>query len=429
MAVRGLTSQESRRNFVLGVGDGALWRIWFVLTDPTIVLTWFLSQLTSSPIIAGLATPIRDIGALVPQLLVSDVTQRMPRKMRMYRITAAMRAVSWILATVAVFVLGSGNPTVLLVAFLTLYSIKMVAMGMSIPAWMDIVAGGIPGDRRGAWASARDVIGGVLGIGASVAARFILDERSGLRFPYNFGVLFAVAGVPLLAAYLVFSNMVEVPAQPTQRAGSSHPGVVKPMDVLRDRNYVWYILARLALQATLAAVPFYTLYAKTRLGAPTAMVGVYTAVMTVATMASSVLWGRLCDRHGNRLVMLWVAILTVLMTAWPLALGPRVSYAAFTVQFFLVGVVQAGTMLVRMTFVMDLAPPTARVVYAGVVNTAAGLVSILSMGAGWVVQKWGAESLFALCLAVSVVAPFLVVRIWDPRVRRAKCDGANGATS
>jgi MFS family permease len=188
------------------------------------------------------------------------------------------------------------------------------------------------------------------------------------------------------------------------------------MDVLRDRNFVMYIAGRLVQQVSLFAVPFYTLYAKTQLGAPTSMVATYTAVVTTASMLSAMGWGWICDRQGNRQVMLWVAILTVVMTLWPLLVGARVSYTAYSFLYVLLGLVQGGTMLVRMTFVMDLAPANARAVYAGVVNTASGVVSLLSVAAGWVVQEVGPEVLFAVSAVFALAAPFLTWMIREPRV-------------
>ncbi len=413
-----LTPEQQERNFVLGVIDGMLFRLWMVLTDVPVVLTWFVGSLTDSPLVVGLLQPIHDAGWMLPQLLVAGITQRMPHKMRMYRLTVVGRATCWAVAAALPFMIGPGNPTLLLTSFLAVYGAKCLLAGANTPAWSDIVAKSIPADRRGAFASWRDFGGGVAGIVVGVATRYVLDERRGLAFPYNFGVVFALALVPLVGAFLCFSQVKEAEEPPTTGRGLVDAAAVAA--VWRDPNFVRFLAARVALQLTWAAVPFYAVYARTRLGAPTAMVSTYLSALTASAVASTLLWGRLCDRRGNRMVMLLTSLLTIVILLVPLGLGQSISYTVFTMVFVLQGIIQSATMIFRMTFVMDLAPAGQRPVYSGLANTVVGVVALAMIGAGGVVQVWGLEALFALCLVCACVAPFLVWGIRDPKAAKGR---------
>jgi hypothetical protein len=116
--------------------------------------------------------------------------------------------------------------------------------------------------------------------------------------------------------------------------------------------------------------------------------------------------------------MLLTAVLTCAILLIPLTLGSRISYSGYAVVFFLQGLIQSGSMVYRITFVLDLAPPDQLVWYAGAANTIVGVMSLLMLGAGVVVQAWGLEALFALCLAFALASPLAIWRIRDPKAAK-----------
>jgi len=53
-----IPQREVRRSFALGVFNGAVFRLAEALIDPPLVLTWFVSQLTTSNLLTGLVAPL-----------------------------------------------------------------------------------------------------------------------------------------------------------------------------------------------------------------------------------------------------------------------------------------------------------------------------------------------------------------------------------
>ena len=64
-------SDVNRRNYWLGVANGFIYRGVETFTEPYVVLTYFVSLLTSSKFLIGLVAPIRLGGWFLPQLLIS----------------------------------------------------------------------------------------------------------------------------------------------------------------------------------------------------------------------------------------------------------------------------------------------------------------------------------------------------------------------
>lgn len=69
--INATAQRHLRRNFSLGVLNGAFFNLFSALLDPSLVLSWFVSQLTTSNFLIGLIMPIQNGGWFLPQLVVS----------------------------------------------------------------------------------------------------------------------------------------------------------------------------------------------------------------------------------------------------------------------------------------------------------------------------------------------------------------------
>jgi len=141
-------------------------------------------------------------------------------------------------------------------------------------------------------------------------------------------------------------------------------------------------------------------------------------------VGSTILWGRLSDRRGNRTAMLVASLLSILPPLVPLVLGTRLSYAAFAGQFVVEGALQSGILVSALSLSLDLAPAADRVLYVGFLNTALGIVSLLLLGGGFVVERWGLDAVFAPSAACAALAALLIAAVRDPRHTARSTGGA-----
>jgi len=118
-----------RRNFILGVLNGALFQLSNVFISPFLVLPLFVRYLTGSHILVGLVPSIQDAGWFLPQLVASRYIQHRPQKKVYYSATAIVRILSWGFLTLALFTLG-GNRLLLLVIF---FSLPVVSSFAALP--------------------------------------------------------------------------------------------------------------------------------------------------------------------------------------------------------------------------------------------------------------------------------------------------------
>jgi len=183
-----IRSDVNRRNFWLGVANGVLYAGAEALTDPSVVLTYFTSLLTTSKLPVGLVAPMRIGGWFLPQLFVSGIIQRQERKLPIYTQLGVVRALAWGLMVLALWFI---TDQAVLLGFLFLFLIAYsLAEGLAGLSFMDVVGKVVPPDRRGAFFGARRLGGGGLALASSAVVAWALSERSGLKFPHVLPLFF-----------------------------------------------------------------------------------------------------------------------------------------------------------------------------------------------------------------------------------------------
>jgi MFS family permease len=421
--INATAQRHLRRNFTLGVLNGVFFNFFSALLDPSLVLSWFVSQLTTSNFLIGLITPIQHGGWFLPQLVVSNYIQRRQRKLPFYARMAGVRVVLWGLITLAIFLIK--DAAVLLTVFFSLLMVYSLAAGLSGICFVDVVAKAIPSTRRGAFFGLRLFLGGLVALGGSLLVKYILDEQRGLAFPNNYAILFLLSFFAASAGLASFSLVVE-PVEPVneERVPLTRQ-LRRALDLpRRDSNYRRFLIMRLLLMAAEIATPFYIVYAKRALSVPASMVGVYLTGTTLASFASNLLWGRISDHQGNKLLLILTNSVALFIPLIALSVVPLIDLSPglkefapglFGLVFVLSGGSKAGAMIGNLNFLLEIAPADDRPIYIGLTNTIMGITLLVSSVGGLIVDLAGFTVLFSLALVFYTSALFLTLRLHEPR--------------
>jgi len=338
---------------------------------------------------------------------------------------SAVRVVIWGLLTLGVFLIEIEDATLLLAVFFTLLAAYSLSAGLGGICFVDVVAKIIPADRRGAFFGARRFFGGILALGGSLLVKYILDEGRGLAFPDNYAILFLISFFTLCMGLGSFILVVE-PVEPVneERVPLGRQ-FRRALDLpRRDKNYRRFLTMRLLLMAAEIATPFYIVYAKQTLSVTVSMVGVYLTGTTLASFASNLLWGRISDRRGNKLLIVLANSLGLFIPLTALCIVPLTDLlpglrefapSLFALVFVLSGVSKSARMIGNMNFLLEIVPSDDRPIYIGFTNTTMGIALLASSVGGLIVDITGFTVLFSLALAFYGVAFFLALRLQEPR--------------
>jgi hypothetical protein len=190
----GLSPSAYRRNFRLGVINGALVTVANAFVDPDMVLSWFLAQLQVANVLIGAVQPIRLGSSFLLQIGASGYLQRQPRKLPAYLVLSFFRCALLLGMAVLVALTPVGSPW-LVGGFFAILVLHSLSSGLIGQPFLDMVGKAIPIHRRGVFFAQRNFWGNILVLGASAVVGALLTEPLGLTFPLNVAVLFLLAAV------------------------------------------------------------------------------------------------------------------------------------------------------------------------------------------------------------------------------------------
>jgi MFS family permease len=425
-SIEGLSPEaalHASRNFRLGVLNGVIFSLVDAMIAPGFVLALFINRLGAPNVLVGLLPAILTGGYFLPQILIAGRVQGQRRVMHWYRRTSIVRTACMALLAVATFALAA-YPPLLLTAFFVLFTIYAFGGGISSIPWLEIVGKVIPARRRGTFFSLRSFWGGVLALLVSGLVSAILSEQfSGLRFPYNFALLFAIS-TPLVGAALgAWSSIREPEATVTAQPATVKEVLKRGIEVVRtDRDYRSFLAARVLLALVAISDPFYVVFARTGLGAPVATVGLYLGASAATALVSNFVWGPLADRAGNRTLMTVTAISVALVPLSALAipllkglLPADLVYAGFALVFVFGGFASGSGRIVSNNMMLALSPPAERATYVGFLNTILGLATFVPVLGGALVDTLGFTVLFMVSLAMAALAIMASIRMSTAR--------------
>src|SRR5512135_483993 len=414
-----------KRNFFLGVFNGAMFNFAETLMSVDTVLTWFVQQLHGSYFLIGLVGPMRDAGWFLPQLFVSKWLEKQPHKLPQYRRMAVIRCIAWLTWALSTLLIRDFN--VVLFIFFVAYGVNAIASGLSGLSFMDIVAKTIPPRRRGSYFGGRLFFGAILALGASAIVSLVLDRNTSLDFPRDIGWLFLLAWVAASLGLFAFGKVIEPPGDVRLEETTMRSHVRRAARLTRHNDdFRFFLIARVLLMLSYVATPFYSVYSIEVLHAPAEIIGVYIAVRTVAASLINPIWSRLSNRRSNRLVVRAATVIGLLAPAWAI-FSPPIATALhidptyiFVPIFVLLGLYDTGVGIGENNLMFELSPDDDRAIYIGLTNTVMGIAYFSTIVSGLLVMLLGYNGVFILALIFFIVSLWAISRVSEPRAMAAE---------
>lgn len=309
-----------RKNFLVLFVEAAGRPLGNSFLSPETVLPMFVALLSKSNSAVGLVVAIQGIAQIAVQVLAANRVERVRRKSRLLVVFNVFVGRLPFLVVAAVVFLPATHSVVFPV-FLVCWVLANMSIGLSLPTYFGLYATTIPPALRGRLTGTAGALGKLFAVaGASITA-VILSRAPGT---YGFGWLFVIGFAILTLTVIPVMFADEPPASATTEVTKTFAYIRGLPSILRrDREFAGYVLVQAIMLFLFATAPFITSYAALKLGAPTASVGVATALLMISSMAGNVVFGLLADRRGYRSVLMagaCVAIVTygVLATSPPM---------------------------------------------------------------------------------------------------------------
>jgi MFS family permease len=392
----------------------------------SLVVPGLIRALGGANVLVGVLSAVDNGGWMLPQLLVGASVQHRLRKLPVYQVSAILRGALFVALVAIVALADRLSHPVALAGLVILYSLYSLAAGWAAVPFQEVVAKTIPATRRGRYFGWRQLGGGVVTLlVVSPIVGAVLGSGSGWPFPQGYALLFGLACACAIGGLVCFSLVTEPLSQDVRPAGTLRDQLHLLPTLWREqvhlRRFLAYrVLSRLAAIAT----PFYIVYANESLGIPAGMVGEYMAIISIVLLLSNLLWSRFSDRRGNRVLLRLgaalasaaplAALLLPALGSW-LGVSVRVSAYLFAAVFVLSGLSDACMGIGVSNYVLELLPERDRPAGLGLVNTAAGVASLLPIVGGTLSDLMGYPVLFLLAAGLAVASLVVSWLLVEPR--------------
>ncbi len=408
-------------NSILGVAAESVNAAAEVLLLPSVILAFFVAELTPSYATIGLVPAIAigfwTLGRLPAHLLSQSRRRQQPWAFASAVVRAAAVGVLAVVTTrIDPAALSQSARPLILTVFLCLIAFSL-AGGFGSLAGGALLQSSIATETWGAFVRRRAGWSALLSILAAVVVARLLGS-SALPFPGGYGRLFLVATFCLVIVAVLTAAMREPWIAVTSSAPNPPPRAWRQL--LQDAHYRRFLLFRILLSATAAIDPFLFLYAITRLGAPITKIGDYVILAVLGWVVSAPVWFWVERRSGARTLLQSAAVVRLIAPAIALATPPLAAIGlvrdrlpdattlttVYGAAFFVVGAALAAQSRGNYDYLAALAPHQLLPAYTGMINALLAVVAFAPVLGGILIERFSYEALFGVAAAVGLATVF-----------------------
>ncbi|APE30143.1 MFS transporter [Halomonas aestuarii] len=394
--------REQPRNFFLHLAASLGNKLADELASARLVLPWLLGVIGAPLWMVGLLVPIRESGALLPQLFVAGFVRLRPERKWAWVLGGLLQAIAaGLLALLALFGSGGIGGGLVLAVLVAL----SLARGLSSIATKDVLGKTIAKQRRGTLMGWSGSVAGGVTLAAGGVLMLFGDGPGELAL----AVLLGVASLGWAVNALCAARIEEVPGA-VEGGENAWDSIRQGLGLLRDdRNFLHFNLARALLLASALALPYVALLGQEQSGAELGGLGILIVVSGVAAMLASPLWGKRADASSRRVMRdggLGTAagcLLGALFAWWPAAWSETIW--PYALVYAVLVIVHAGVRLGRKTYVVDMAGADNRALYVALSNTLTGVLMLAVGGVVGLLAQWlGSAGLLAILALMGLAA-------------------------
>lgn len=371
--------------------------------DAKLILAWLFGALGVPAWLTGLLVPVREAGALLPQLGIAAAIRGLAVRKWVWVIGSVGQGLAVIGIAIAALTLEG---TAAGVSIVTLLAVAALARGACSVSYKDVLGKTVSKSTRGTATGTAGSASAVIVLAFGLALAFGI-------FPRTTGTVAAVlmlAGGLWLAAAALFATLTEAPGA-TEGGGNALALFRKQFGLLgEDAQLRRFILVRALLVSTALSPPFLLAVSGEAGKGALDQLGGFIVASSLASFVSAYVWGRLSDRSSRKVLMLAGVVAAVALTATvALAMMAPVWLEGVLVPaalLFVLMVAHQGVRLGRSTHIVDMADADQRANYTALSNTVIGVVLIAGGAFGVLAQVAGEVAVLAVFAVMAVLAAF-----------------------
>lgn len=370
------------------------------LISPRLILPWLLSAMHAPMWVVSLLVPIREAGALLPQLVVASIL-RVKKIRKWVWFYACVVLTICALGLTVLAITGEGYWGAVLV--LVVLAILSLARGVTSITSKDVMGKTIDKDIRGHLMGWSTSIAGAITLLAGIILMFLTDHPGRT----------IVAGLLILAAVgwamgAVFTARLIEPPSDIEAEQKDQSSLSRAWQLLcEDKQFRHFNISRALLLSSALALPYIAILSRNQSGTNLGSLGILVVISGIATMLASPFWGKYAD-HSSRNVMrdsgLLVAVICVITTLFDF-LPASVNHTVwpYALAYALVVGGETGVGIGRKTYIVNMGNGESRALYIALSNTITGILVLIFGGVLAIMSGWLGSTAILITLAVGCI--------------------------
>jgi hypothetical protein len=385
------------------------------LADAKLVLAWLLGAVGAPAALIGLLVPIREAGALLPQLVTAGAIRSLPRRKWAWAAGSLVQGLCVLGMGLAAFAAARGTLDAAALGWTVVGLLALMSLARSVcsVAYKDVLGKTVSKATRGTATGTASTVAsaGVFAFGVALAVGLLPLSVTTIA-----AVLCIAGGLWILAA-AVFATLAEQ-AGATEGGGNALSVALGQASLLRsDAQLRRFVAVRALLVATALAPPYLLALAGRESGGALGELGLFVVASSLAAVLSTYLWGRLSDVSSRR-VLVYAGLVAALALGTAAGLGTLAPDAlrgtlVLPGVLFVLMIAHQGVRLGRSTHVVDMADADRRAAYTALSNTIIGLWLLVAGAFGLVAQAYGEAVLLGVFAALSALASLVALGLHE----------------
>jgi MFS family permease len=399
-------------NFIALAFDSAIYAFSVTALSQDTIVPYFVDQLTDMSWIVGLVPAIYYLGYYLPQLIGAYLVRGKRTKKKFILTVAIAERIGILLVALVAQTYGLLSNSVTLILFFLAYMVFSVTNGMISPGYSDFISKSIV-RNRGFFFGFMNGLGGLIGFGASLLSRYLLDAYA---FPVNIRTLFWIAlGTSVISPFIIATFREE--PYPVQAKEESLGMFIKaiPAHMRKQPDFIHFMISRAVLGLGILGNSFYALYGRELFSQSAGSLGIFTMIILFTQSIVGFLWGWLGDRFGYKKIYVIVSVLVVAQGVFAIwAAAPWMFY----IIAFCIGSVYAAFRIGDSNMIFEIAPSEETSRFVGITNTfVAPVMTLAPLLGGALVDVFSYQVMFTIVIVVGLVSTLLAVTLM-PQLRR-----------
>lgn len=401
-----LTEKQSKHNFFAFLWHTAFLALASSFMDVDTIIPSMLIKAGGNSIHLGILTAIMLGGSMLFQLIFASYLSNKNYKRGSLLLAINLRVLSLLSLAILFYKSTTMGGDLIIFLIFVLISIFSFSGSFANVSYVDILGKSVLQRLRKKFFTSQQIVSST---GILISALVVRKLIKQLDYPFNYSVLFLIAGILLFIATAGFWNIKEPESKVEKKSSLWQFFAMIPSEIRKNKNLKYYLLIINSMGLGLSILPFLILFAKENFGLSFEMIGNFLLFRTSGMLIAGLVLFKFSERLQYKFLLRICLVLGSVIPLISLAFSDHMFLYQFI--FILSGIFVATYKVSINGVLLEISNNDNRAVYAGISGAGNILTAIFPLFAGVLISAFGFHFVFIFVVLLILSSYIFTTRI------------------